>query len=649
MNKLFRVIAPVFAAVLALSMGSPFVANAATTATPSAADCSDLTGITRLVSAKGYSIAGKVPVLFVHGWTGTGKDFSNPVAITSPGYTDKSWQGLDQEVAAIPNVVTFTYDYHKYAGRWVTDTNIYQPLQAAIKCLAEASGNKVIITVHSMGGLATRQALAPSAQSGYVSRVVTFGTPELGSDIATIASGVFQSSTNKNAPLTTRPLAVVQTILAECGKAHSENMNNICPDGDYEYLRNLIYSSPAVPDLETAGALGLRAGKPDIENLPKWPSSGLTINALGGNNTVSISGRSTVFEFQPANPKGAIQMGDTVVMPYSAKAFADAYHQVNCATNLTYRINSLSSNPVDAFINGIDTGLTINNDRVEIGAYMASPCFHGNLMKSIELSSYAIKYITAQAKTESATSSAKSNPDDVLAYDPANPNDMSKWLITTYGMGPLQFGQTANQMQTYSDVESYVKSHYAVGLPHVINEGNMNYICTPVVTGNKSWVEGWFDFNSIESNSTAASSLKSSELAYLDVNQAIASHGGTPKTVEGITVGSSEADFFKAYGTLDSGNYAYLNSMAGSDLYEVVLSPMPVKTLQAYLTAVQEAQLGSNPANLQDVTDKFRDAIQYYKSNGITLTFLKGRVFEITVGNMQYSPDNSCRYNNGVM
>lgn len=117
----------------------------------------------------------KVPVLFVHGLAAKGADWD-------PFRSYLSGQNL--------NIVTDVFDYSNYNTKWVTDPNIGAALADKIACLATSSRQqggqgKVIVVAHSMGGLATRQAIAErSAILQDLGMVITIATPNTGSDIA---------------------------------------------------------------------------------------------------------------------------------------------------------------------------------------------------------------------------------------------------------------------------------------------------------------------------------------------------------------------------------------------------------------------------------------------------------------------------------
>jgi predicted alpha/beta hydrolase family esterase len=73
--------------------------------------------------------------------------------------------------ASVSGVCIDVFDYKNWSTHWVTDSHIGPALAMRIDELASASSSgggsgKVIIVAHSMGGLATRCALAESCNGG---------------------------------------------------------------------------------------------------------------------------------------------------------------------------------------------------------------------------------------------------------------------------------------------------------------------------------------------------------------------------------------------------------------------------------------------------------------------------------------------------
>jgi pimeloyl-ACP methyl ester carboxylesterase len=116
---------------------------------------------------------GRTPVVVVHGWTGrathnvdrTGA-FSHLIDLTANrlGTVNVSRSVIGQ-IQRLGGTAVYTFDYHGISTRWVTDDGIGPRLGRAIDCLYEATGQRVIIVAHSMGGLAARQAITADRAS----------------------------------------------------------------------------------------------------------------------------------------------------------------------------------------------------------------------------------------------------------------------------------------------------------------------------------------------------------------------------------------------------------------------------------------------------------------------------------------------------
>ncbi len=138
------------------------------------------------------------PVLLVHGF------HEQP---TGPnGVWTNGTPSMEDAIAKIPGVKVVTpFDYYSTANtatKWVTAPTIGAALASDIICLANASTanggpGKVILVVHSMGGLAVRCAVDPAcvnrvntrkpwpaANASQIGLVITLGTPNLGSTLA---------------------------------------------------------------------------------------------------------------------------------------------------------------------------------------------------------------------------------------------------------------------------------------------------------------------------------------------------------------------------------------------------------------------------------------------------------------------------------
>ena len=179
------------------------------------------------------------PVIFIHG-------FESSPAI---------WDSMFSMVYAMPGTWTTAFDYSGVSTQWVTNSAIGPAFASYIKCVAQAStAGKVIIVAHSMGGLATRWAAAPKdgGVSQYIGTVITIGTPNTGSFMGNIGTGLY-------------PLA--------CSGSKSRLAMNL------PLLTNICEG-------ENAEA-GMQAFGPSINSLPELPS-GIPLHAIAGNETILL-------------------------------------------------------------------------------------------------------------------------------------------------------------------------------------------------------------------------------------------------------------------------------------------------------------------------------------------------------------------------
>lgn len=316
-----------------------------------------------------------VPVVYVHGWqstsihdeSGKGAFSAKPNILTSRIGTAAPTRTLIGNIQDLGGTAAFTFDYAKYASRWVTDENIGPALAKALNCLYEHSGEKAIVVAHSMGGLATREALMMGgpALASRVSQVITFGTPNTGSLISAIAEGVFDA-----AALSHGAAFMFRMWLAYCGKLKSEDQNN----------SNLLCAS-FVPgfltSFESEAAVALRAGSKELKALAPWPA-GLPVHALAGDTEFTLTGQG--FFFQKTSEVAGV--GDIVVNLSSAISGGTTKKEAPCA----YELSALSSTVNDLKVNWL--GIATKN---EVSRPLANlllepiPCFHNNLMKNADL------------------------------------------------------------------------------------------------------------------------------------------------------------------------------------------------------------------------------------------------------------------------
>jgi pimeloyl-ACP methyl ester carboxylesterase len=252
---------------------------------------------------------GLVPVLFVHGFFGEPRDFRRE---------RNGHPSMLAAVAATRGVTIYTFDYSKTSSKWVTDQTIGPALAHSIRCLALASGRKVVVVAHSMGGLATRlaqgQVIEGRAVADSIARVVTIGTPTRGV--------ILLSFTNSHASS-----LVVQTVADALGKLCSKP-----PRTKHKRLCELL-------DAANAPATGAMApGSGQLAALPAW-GSGVVVHPIAADLRLRIS----VFGYGTT-----VSLGDIVATVGSATADASPGQHpvvVRCHTGITDLTEVVDTSP----------------------------------------------------------------------------------------------------------------------------------------------------------------------------------------------------------------------------------------------------------------------------------------------------------------
>ncbi len=187
------------------------------------------------------------------------------------------------QLQRIRGAAVFTFDYQPFSARWVDDSHIGPALGAAIDCLFQATGEKVIIVGHSMGGLAARYAVTHPGVGGIerateVSTIVTFGTPETGSLITLLADGGANTAAAAGLVNGDLILPLLRLFLAECGTLATSSLQTgtIC-----DFL-----PGPARAFDSDAGR-ALRYGSAQLGALKPWPKA-IAVDALAGQTTFQV-------------------------------------------------------------------------------------------------------------------------------------------------------------------------------------------------------------------------------------------------------------------------------------------------------------------------------------------------------------------------
>lgn len=343
------------------------------------------------------------PVVFVHGWvswvthnedrTGYFSHYIDKTAdshaglVLGPKERHTSLIGLIQDV---PGAAPYLFDYSGVASRWVTDPQIGPRLGEALMCLARHYGVKPVVIAHSMGGNATREALAQPDGSGgtvadHVGRVVTFGTPNEGSDSAAMIAGIIDKAGNP--PLLGAPARLLRHYLMNCG-AEMDASGTPC------------LGNPVLDAFYSSGGQALRAGSPELAALPKWPAQ-VHVTALAGD--IKIGGIS-MFGW---NSRRALDVGDLLVSEKSAVAGATESHVVTCEYGIVSTRGVANGVKV---IGGLIRGTT------RPATLASTPCWHEALLRETtqtqrardEVNAYATSPILDQRAPGAATDSAAS-------------------------------------------------------------------------------------------------------------------------------------------------------------------------------------------------------------------------------------------------
>lgn len=319
------------------------------------------------------------PVVMVHGWTGSDTHdaagqgaFSHRIDLTANRLgTVTTTRSLIGQFQSLPGAAVFTFDYHPYSARWVDDDHLGPALGEVIDCLYRASGQKVIVVGHSMGGLVARYAATHPGVSGpdraaEISTVVTFGTPETGSVAALLSEAGLDAGADTN-----DLLAVVRLVLASCGRLTSAEITT----------GTLCDRLPApVAAFESQAGQALRAGSAQLRALKPWPKS-VFVDALGGRTRFQVPDMG--WFALPWSTK-TVDTGDLIVTADSALQGADATKTVSCSYQLS-GVRGLTDSV------GLAFGVVSKADVADVPLKAFSgACFHPDLMRSIELTNEAL-------------------------------------------------------------------------------------------------------------------------------------------------------------------------------------------------------------------------------------------------------------------
>lgn len=376
-----------------------------------------------------------VPVLMIHGFTGRSEhraerdgNFSAAIDLTAvPGQSiDPTWSMIGQ-TQDIGGTSVYTFDYHDVSARWVTDPVIAPALTDAISCLSEAHGHPVIAVAHSMGGLALRQALASlegQEVAGVVSDVITLGTPNLGSWAAAAVNGATSiAALFPGAPGTT--LAALRSILLLCGQASTRSLENgnLCAGLSEQFA-----------GFDSEAGRALRVGSEEMDALPAWPAA-VEVHALAGDIGLDVTNFSW---FGATRDGGRLGIGDLVVTLGSAVDRSDEISTVACEYTLNF-----TSAATDNLLEAVRLRASSETRDNLLTNFGGSPCYHGNLMRTIELANSELGIIAGRMDAISAQSFFVGDT-EFVRLEPWSTSEASKPLE-----GVMDFSEDCYQAASY--------------------------------------------------------------------------------------------------------------------------------------------------------------------------------------------------------
>lgn len=177
---------------------------------------------------------------------------------------------LSWQTAELHGFTAWTFDYRHEALDWVTNKAIGPALATAIGCLAQASGHKVIIVAHSMGGLAAQYAIGEpgSPAVGHVAEVITVGTPYTGSQVLSDAQEMVTGQAAADAATgDPQEAAFTEALLSACAGIATHTDTNPC------FLASVLRAPVGT---------ALEVNSPQINALPAWPAA-LPVLDIAGN------------------------------------------------------------------------------------------------------------------------------------------------------------------------------------------------------------------------------------------------------------------------------------------------------------------------------------------------------------------------------
>lgn len=367
-------------AVLALMMFLTATATATGADEPSRCGAVDQTAKRRRVPKvdRGGNI---YPVVTIHGITGSDEDFE--------GIVDKSYRDAkpdpprtlldllagpknhDQVLPrGLDHVRVFSFSYTRHSLRWIADERVGEMFGETIDCLYAAFGVPVSVIAHSMGGLVTRWVANSADGEGRprapkLGKVITLGTPYLGSDLALLARSAL--------PLAGPKFALLTFLCGQIGTATgSGNCGGI----------------PMLGALDSDAGRALVTGSSDLKALASWPKTA-QVHTIATRINLGL-------ELIGSKLNRAVGVGDIVVGTESATADPSAGRVFTCD------YDSPTSTLATQLKHVLGLASAVDRQRQLGRLLLGGPCYHEHLQRNVEVTNEMIgdlnDWITARGR-----------------------------------------------------------------------------------------------------------------------------------------------------------------------------------------------------------------------------------------------------------
>jgi pimeloyl-ACP methyl ester carboxylesterase len=307
------------------------------------------------------------PIVTIHGITGSDDDFDRTInksyGEANPQPPRSVLDALAGPKAAgqtlppgLPGVRVYSFSYTPDSLRWIDNPAVGGRFEQTIDCLYAKFHTPVSVIAHSMGGLVTRW-VANTTDANGVSRatklgkVITLGTPYAGSFMSAVANGATDVA-GVSAP-------AVALLNYVCGASGTATGNGSCGP------------IPLYAAFRSEAGRNQRTGAQTINDLKRWPPN-VDVETIAGSQTIPL-----VLFGSPLN--AAVDIGDFAVATGSATADPRAGRVFSCRYDSATGTASTIMKQI--------LGLATPQERHAklTGAFLASPCYHSNLMQNVEL------------------------------------------------------------------------------------------------------------------------------------------------------------------------------------------------------------------------------------------------------------------------